>query len=318
MPHPLVSTIIPAYNRAEMLGEAVESVIAQSYRPIEIIIVDDGSTDETPNIAEEFRSKFPEIIRVIHQRNAGPGAARQAGFEASRGEFVQFLDSDDLLRPNKFALQVQGLLEDTSAGISYGLTIAQDDVLGISEVTHRTEQVHQDIFPTILQARLWPTLTPLYRRAVCEAIGPWSTQRVLEDWDYDCRAGLLGVKLHYCSDVIAVVRHHWGERAGFAWQRDAAAMQDRIAAYKNILGYALRAEVPRDLPEMQHFVRSLFWMSRVAGDYGLQNEAKELFDLSRKYSTRPGWDYGLYHATAKLLGWKRAARVVMALDTWRK
>src|ERR1700741_3904714 len=90
----LVSTVIPVYNRAAMLREAVASVLAQTWRPIEIIIVDDGSTDETAAVAEELAAGNPGIIRVLRQANAGPGAARQVGLEASSGEFVQFLDSD--------------------------------------------------------------------------------------------------------------------------------------------------------------------------------------------------------------------------------
>src|SRR5262245_61954525 len=93
----LVSTIIPVYNRAGMLREAVESVLAQTYRPIEIIVVDDESTDDTRCVAEALASTNSKEVRVIHQSNSGPGLAREAGRQASRGEFIQYLDSDDLL-----------------------------------------------------------------------------------------------------------------------------------------------------------------------------------------------------------------------------
>src|ERR1700730_16934030 len=90
----LVSVIIPVYNRAAMLREAVDSVLAQTYRPIEIVIVDDGSTDDTAAVADEMASRHSGIIRVIHQRNAGVGHAREAGRQAAEGEFIQYLDSD--------------------------------------------------------------------------------------------------------------------------------------------------------------------------------------------------------------------------------
>jgi len=106
--HPgLVTTIIPVYNRAAMLREAVASVLAQTYRPVEVIVVDDGSTDETAGVADELAG---DEVRVIHQPNGGPGTAREAGRRAARGEFIQHLDSDDLLLPHKFALQVAGLV----------------------------------------------------------------------------------------------------------------------------------------------------------------------------------------------------------------
>src|SRR5438477_12648790 len=115
----LVTTIIPVHNRSVMLGEAVASVVAQTYRPIEIIIVDDGSTDETARVADELANDFTQ---VIHQANAGPGAAREAGRLVERGEFVQHLDSDDLLLPRKFELQVAGLRANPDCGASYGWT----------------------------------------------------------------------------------------------------------------------------------------------------------------------------------------------------
>src|SRR5438094_204673 len=99
----VVTTIIPVHNRPLMLREAVASVVAQAYRPIEIIIVDDGSTDDTARVADELANDF---TRVIHQANAGPGAAREAGRLVARGEFIQHLDSDDLLLQRKFELQV--------------------------------------------------------------------------------------------------------------------------------------------------------------------------------------------------------------------
>ena len=117
----LVSTIIPVHNRPALLREAVASVLAQTYRPIEIIIVNDGSTDETGSEAEALASSHPEV-RTIHRKNGGPGAARETGRLAARGEFIQYLDSDDLLLPKKFELQVAGLRQYGDCAVSYGKT----------------------------------------------------------------------------------------------------------------------------------------------------------------------------------------------------
>src|SRR5260221_8544664 len=100
---PLVTTVIPAYNRSAMLREAVASVLAQTYRPIEIIIVDDASTDDTPRVADELAS---DEIRVVHrEKNGGPSRAREEGRKAIRGAYVQYLDCTDVLLPRKFELQ---------------------------------------------------------------------------------------------------------------------------------------------------------------------------------------------------------------------
>ena len=118
----LVSTIIPVHNRAGLLREAVASVLAQSYRPIEIIIVDDGSTDDTPHVADMLAADPSGDISVVHQANRGQGLAREAGRLRAMGEFIQYLDSDDLLLPDKFDLQVTGLRADPQCGVAYGFT----------------------------------------------------------------------------------------------------------------------------------------------------------------------------------------------------
>ena len=106
----LVSVIIPTYNRAHFLMEAMESVLGQTYRPIELIVVDDGSTDNTREVVEEWNQKRPRNnafeLRYFYQENYGPQAARNFGLIESRGEYIQLLDSDDLLSPWKLSCQV--------------------------------------------------------------------------------------------------------------------------------------------------------------------------------------------------------------------
>ncbi len=83
----LVSTIIPVYNRPTMLHNAVACLLAQTYRPIEIVIVDDGSTDSTPEVCQELAAAHPGLVLAVRQANAGPGAAREQGRGVARGEF---------------------------------------------------------------------------------------------------------------------------------------------------------------------------------------------------------------------------------------
>ncbi len=104
--HPLVSVIIPAYNRAGMLRQAVDSVLEQDYRPTEVLVIDDGSVDETPVVL----SAYEDRIRCFRQENAGVSAARNTGIRASRGEFIAFLDSDDYWLPGKLTAQVDWFL----------------------------------------------------------------------------------------------------------------------------------------------------------------------------------------------------------------
>ena len=118
----LVSTIIPVFNRPMMLREAVDSVLKQTHPFIEVIIADDGSTDETPSVAKELTEAHPDVVVYTRHENAGPGPARELGRRIARGEFIQYLDSDDRLLPNKFTDQIAILRQHPDCDIAYGIT----------------------------------------------------------------------------------------------------------------------------------------------------------------------------------------------------
>ena len=108
---PLVSVIVPVYNGERFLAAALGSVVAQDYAPLEVIVVDDGSEDGSAAIARSFTG-----VGYLYQPNQGPSAARNAGIAAARGEFIAFLDADDVMMPNKLSVQVGYLLEHPEVG----------------------------------------------------------------------------------------------------------------------------------------------------------------------------------------------------------
>ncbi len=108
-----VSVVIPTYNRAAIVGQAVESALAQTLAPCEVIVVDDGSSDDT----EAALQRFGDRVRFVRQRNAGPAAARNRGIRQSNGEFVAFLDSDDLWMTQKLERQMGLFASDPSLGV---------------------------------------------------------------------------------------------------------------------------------------------------------------------------------------------------------
>jgi len=112
---PLVSVIVPAYNREDYLPEALDSIVNQNYRPLEVIVVDDGSTDGTVTVAQSH----PEV-RCVCQVHQGVSAARNAGVAASRGELLAFLDSDDCWTPGKLDVQVDYLLQNPGIDFCLG------------------------------------------------------------------------------------------------------------------------------------------------------------------------------------------------------
>ena len=315
----LVSTIIPVHNRAAMLREAVASVLAQTYRPIEILIVDDGSTDHTALVADQLAQSYPEEIRVIHQANTGAGLAREAGRQAARGEFIQHLDSDDLLLPRKFEHQVAGLRAHPECGVSYGKTRfygrGETNAVGAWK---RTGEEIPTMFPSLLESRWWGTSTPLYRKQLLDLVGPWTGLRNDEDWEYDCRIASYDVRLHCVQDFVSEERDHEGPR--LSGSNNPFTLKQRAEAHALMLKHAQRAGLPETSPEMRHFARELFLLSRQCGAAGLGEESRKLFALAKDASgleRGKGWDFRVYGFLARLAGWTRLAKVACYTDTLR-
>ncbi len=112
------TVIIPTYNRALHITQALDSVWTQTYRPLEVVVVDDGSTDQTQAVVKEWAATHQEdtfSTRYIYQKNAGAPAARNNGIAHSTGQYLQFLDSDDLLLPEKLALQISLMQQENTA-----------------------------------------------------------------------------------------------------------------------------------------------------------------------------------------------------------
>src|SRR6516164_7895789 len=257
----LISTIIPVHNRPLLVREAVASVLAQTYQPIEIIIVDDGSTDETGREVELLAEAHSEV-RAIHRENGGAGAARETGRLAARGEFIQYLDSDDILLPTKLALQVTGLRAQGDCAVSYGKTrfYAYGD-RPADVAWKRTGEQISTMFPSFLQSRWWGTSTPLYRREVTDLAGSWTDLRNEEDWEYDCRIARQRVRLHYCNVFVSEERYGSGDHLSGGGSFDREKLKSRAHAHRLIFEHALNAEITHEIPEMQHFARELFLLA---------------------------------------------------------
>lgn len=316
----LVTTILPVHNRPAMLAAAVDSVLAQSYRPVEILIVDDGSTDDTARVADRLAGEHSDLVRVLHTTNGGPGAAREAGRSEARGEFLQYLDSDDVLLPRKFELQVEALRADPECGASYGMTRYVDETgQGGDRAWKRTGERIEWMFPSFLVERWWGTSTPLYRRSVTDAAGPWTSLWNEEDWEYDCRVAVQGRRLAYVPHFVSEQRGHGADRLSRDGSRDPGKLRDRAAAHALILGHAERAGIVPEQEEMRHFARELFLLSRQCGEAGLAHEARHLHGLAGRASRGDGvrLDWRVYGVLAGVFGWGRMGRLACARDRRR-
>jgi glycosyltransferase involved in cell wall biosynthesis len=316
----LVTTIIPVHNRPSLLREAVASVLEQTYRPVEIIIVDDGSTDETGREAEALAQTHPEV-RAIHRDNGGPGAARETGRLAAAGEFIQYLDSDDLLLPNKFKLQVAALRQHVDCAVSYGKTrFYRYGERPIDLAWKRTGERIPTMFPSFLQSRWWDTSTPLYRRGVTDLAGPWTTLRNEEDWEYDCRVANKSGRLHYCDAFVSDTRLTRGSQLSADGSADPDKLIYRVAAHALIFKHAIEAGITHESSEMQHFARELFLLARQCGAAGLSEPAQVSFDLARRASGTErgrGLDFFLYETCARVVGWRALGRIACRFDRLR-
>jgi glycosyltransferase involved in cell wall biosynthesis len=318
----LVSTIIPVFNRPAMVREAIASVLAQDYRPIEIVVVDDGSTDDTPEAVEALQSSHPEIRLVRRPKSGGPGAARESGRLAARGSYIQYLDSDDLLLPGKFTAQVRGLAAHPECGVAYGKTRHYwigDQPKDIA--WKRTGESIPAMFPAFLQSRWWATSTPLFRREVVDRAGPWLPLINEEDWEYDCRIAAFGTRLHYTAEFVSDQRAHSIDPLSANGGKDPGKLMSRAIAHERIFGHAATAGISPETPEMRHFSRGLFLLARQCGAAGLSEQAATLFGLAREASTETrarGLDFRIYRAAAGIIGWRGAAHVAGRLDLLRR
>lgn len=299
----LVSTIIPVFNRAAMLREAVNSVLAQSWPQIEILICDDGSSDDTVALGQQLAADDERII-YLWNPNRGAGAAREAGRQRARGEFIQYLDSDDTLWPRKFERQIASLQAQPACGAAYGWIRLCPEGGAPAPRPHKwSGKELSSLFPHLLVDRWWNTDAPLWRRSVTDRIGPWSGLRYSQDWEYDARAGALGIQLAYLPEFVCDQRHHGSARqTGHGrWLEPA----DRVRFFQALAASAHQAGVNREAPEWRHFSRWVFSQARICAQLGDPAAAQALLQLSMRTAAGPAIEQRLFGLLAKGIGWQR-------------
>jgi glycosyltransferase involved in cell wall biosynthesis len=202
-----VSVIIPTYNRQFFLKAAVESIVNQTYRPIECIIVDDGSTDDTKVEVEKIDVEQDNnfSIKYIYQENSGSQVARNEGTRLSKGEFVQYLDSDDLLYPEKIEKQVSFFNNHPECDAVFG-----DWEKGLpdnKEFIKASET--NDMISELLTVRPVHTLAFLYRREIIDKIGEWDVNiKRNQEIDFQVSGLIEGAVYKYQPQVCGLWRIH--------------------------------------------------------------------------------------------------------------
>ncbi|MHC4268332.1 MAG: glycosyltransferase [Planctomycetota bacterium] len=193
---PLVTVIIPVYNGERFINDAVDNVLSQNYNPLEIIIVDDGSTDRT----EEIVNQIPVDIRYFKQENDGPASARNRGIRDASGDFIVFLDVDDLWPENNLIFFVDEMLNDSAAEVIRGYAQLME---------YNADTREYDLVGNPKEAFADYIGAAIYRKSAFKQVGLFDTTLNFgEDTDWYNRANELNMKVKRLEDVTLMVRRH--------------------------------------------------------------------------------------------------------------
>ena len=272
-----VSVVIPAYNCARYIGETLESVLKQSYRPCEIIVVDDGSTDDTQRVLEKYRNH----IIYIHQENAGEPAARNTGIRRARGEFIAFLDADDLWLPDKLKFQMDYFEKHPEAALVYSDMKLFDETGIVHESVKewlRMSPPSGYVFPELFAETLFGSGTVIFRKVCVEQVG-FFDESFLVGSDYEMWLRMARhYEFGYVDRPLLMYRHHatmatrgLGKalQNGISWE--AKVINKILMLYPEAEGELGRSAVRRRL------ARPYFYLGVSRLDHGDHVEARSLF-----------------------------------------
>lgn len=257
MPESTVTTvIIPAYNQGHYLAQAIESVLAQTYDDFEIVVVDDGSTDDTAQIAQGFDDPR---LRYVYQDNQGLSAARNTGIAHARGRYLTFLDSDDLFLPQKLALLAGRMDEETELGLVAGIAIPIDErgePIGKPFDQNPPSDGRQLLLHNPLHVG-----SVLLRRTWQEKVGLFDQSlRSYEDWDMWLRLALAGCPMGWVDRPVSQYRFHTEQMT-----RDGSQMT--TATFAVLDNLFARSDLPSDWRDMRDLAYSRAYLRAAAQAY---------------------------------------------------
>jgi glycosyltransferase involved in cell wall biosynthesis len=218
----LISCIVPVFNGERYLAAALDSILAQTWPPLEVIVVDDGSTDGTAHIAAGYGAE----VSYIHQVNAGPAAARNRGLDAARGEFIAFLDADDLWHKEKLARQMARF----EARPELDLCSAHAENFWSPDVKREKDR---PVDHGLAKTQPGATNAIAARRALFDRIGPFDATLMYRDaMEWLSRAVDAGAVMETLPDVLVFRRLH---RDNISWRRGGDDRDELLRSVKTIL-----------------------------------------------------------------------------------
>ena len=224
---PLISVIIPAYNHAQFVEEAVESVLSQTYKHLEVIVVDDGSTDDTRDILKKYQNK----LTYIFQKNNGQSSARNHGIRTGKGTYIAFLDSDDLWLPEKLELQMEVMSQNQTIGlVSCGAYIINPKGRIEDEWIREEYQTREKLLRDLQTRKLFlNTSCVLVKRMCLDRVGEFKEGLgFAEDWDLWLR-----IARHYEVRIIRKPLIKCRKHDGFKGYQQVKIMRSSICRIIN-------------------------------------------------------------------------------------
>jgi len=316
----LVSIVIRTYNRSAIVAGAIESALSQTYRPLEIIVVDDGSTDGTGAVVQRYGDR----VRYIRQAHAGVAPALNSGIRQARGAYVAFLDDDDLWRERMVERTVKSL---EAAGDGVGVAYVGSRYF----VGNDTDRLFDpgwtgrsgDIFDALIENNFIPINAVLIKKRCLEAVGGCDDGlRGYEDWDLFLRIALAGFAYLYIDDPLALIRLHPAHQSSdtLMMKRDALAVVSKLSRLPGVS--SARQPLIRRALARRHL--SLGWYLMLQGCR--EEGARELRAASPVGAAQAANKWGLILLSAlfgapslqKITGWLAPARKTETLGETRK
>ncbi len=233
-----VSIVIPCHNVQELLPASLSSALAQDHQDVDIVCVDDGSTDATAQVLAEFTQRYPQRFRIHRQPNQGASAARNAGMRISHGDYIQFLDADDTIDPDKISAQVAL----ANAGDRPDLIVGDFEQRMPNGLLLPALALYGQPWMALIKTRMGTTSANLWKRDVVERAGGWN-ERLASSQDYDLMFRLLKNDARTSWDPR--IRTHVLKRvSGSISQTDVRENWDRYIALRRTIKEHLQAGDP--------------------------------------------------------------------------
>lgn len=294
---PVVSVIVPCYNYGHLLAETLDSLQKQTFQSWECIIVDDGSVDDTREVAARFIAR-DKRYNYLYQTNAGLSAARNTGILASRGEFIQLLDADDLIAENKLLNQINLFKSNADISIVYSEVryFKSENPAELfysfnkdAEPWMEAYSTHLTFTTALMHINLFAVNCALFRKDIISSCGLFNTQlKSVEDWEFWVRCSLQHKVFLFdrAQDSIALVRVHGNSMSQNIQRMHEASLHARIGLHHNIrvCNLAFKKELA-DINSQQiaYLHRTLY------AEFNEKNKLKRLKHLLKGFSLHKEW-----------------------------